>query len=196
MDFGDGPNTNNIILRQVENTSDMMLEVWVGGEAHRVVAEGAITEGEIADWSAGVDPDGLMWIGKDGAVLAETAGELPEDVDRANLSVGSSNWAEDYGRAREQGAKDAHAEMAGADDWVDERITVNAAGQDDQVASSYLESQPVSGLSSCACRTAFGGCARKPTAAKALNSFGRVRSPRSTRSMAATALLPISYRAC
>lgn len=86
---------SKIILGQVENASDMTLEVWVGRAAHRVVAEGAITEGETADRSAGVDPDGLMWIGKDGAVLAETAGELPEDMDRANLLAGSSNWAED-----------------------------------------------------------------------------------------------------
>ncbi|MFZ7090254.1 PIG-L family deacetylase [Primorskyibacter sp. 2E233] len=94
-DFGNGPATNNIILGQVENTSDMMLEIWQDGQVYRVVAEGAIVEGESATWTTGVDPDGMMWIEKDGVLLAEAQGVIPADEPRANMLVGESNWPDD-----------------------------------------------------------------------------------------------------
>lgn len=95
IDFGDGPATNNILFTQIENTSGVMLELWQDGEIHHVVAEGAIVEGETADWSFGIDETGLMWIDKDGVRLAEEQGAVPADVPRANLLVGTSNWAGD-----------------------------------------------------------------------------------------------------
>jgi LmbE family N-acetylglucosaminyl deacetylase len=95
FDFGDGPASNNILFTQVENTNDIMLELWQDGTSYRVIAEGAITQGEDASWSVGIDGTGRMWIEKDGALLAEGQGAVPADVDRANLLVGESNWPDD-----------------------------------------------------------------------------------------------------
>lgn len=95
IDFGDGPGTNNILFTQVENTSGIMLELWQDGQVYRVLADGAIIEGETADWSFGINQTGLMWIDKDGTRLAEAQGEVPADADRTNLLVGNSNWSED-----------------------------------------------------------------------------------------------------
>ncbi|WP_206080259.1 PIG-L family deacetylase [Pacificoceanicola onchidii] len=94
-DFGDGPASNNILFGQVENTSDMMLEFWQDGVAYRVVAEGAIVEGEEAEWVSGVDAHGVMYIEKDGVRLAEAQGIVPEEAVRQGMLVGESNWPED-----------------------------------------------------------------------------------------------------
>lgn len=95
LDFGDGPSTNNIVFTQYENTSDIMFAVYQDGVAHAVIAPDAIVEGEVATWGIGVDPDGLMWIEKDGVRLSEAQGVVPNDVPRGNELLGQSNWAED-----------------------------------------------------------------------------------------------------
>ena len=95
IDFGDGPGTNNILFSQVENSTDMVLELWQDGSVFRTTAPDAIVEGETANWSFGIDGSGLMWIDKDGTRLSEDQGVVPADVPRANLLVGSSNWPED-----------------------------------------------------------------------------------------------------
>lgn len=95
FDFGNGPGGDNILLAQYENTTSLTLQLWQEGQVHSVTAEDAIVQGESADWSAGIDPEGRMWIAKDGSLLAEAQGVVPADVERANLLVGQSNWAED-----------------------------------------------------------------------------------------------------
>lgn len=95
FDFGSGPGWDNILLTQVENTTDVALELHQDGTVHRVIAPEALEQGETADWRTGIDPDGLMWIEKDGVRLAEAQGTVPSDVDRANLLIGDSNWPGD-----------------------------------------------------------------------------------------------------
>lgn len=94
-DFGSGPGWDNILFTQVDNTSDVALELHQGGSVYRVIAPDALSQGETADWRTGIDADGLMWIERDGVRLAEAEGAVPADVDRANLLVGSSNWPGD-----------------------------------------------------------------------------------------------------
>lgn len=95
LDIGNGPGRDNILLTQWENTDALMLTLYQGGTSHSVLAPGAITEGETARFSAGIDGDGRMWIGKDGTLLAEAAGVVPAAVPRAGALVGRSHWAED-----------------------------------------------------------------------------------------------------
>lgn len=95
FDFGDGPSTNNIVLSQIENTTDLMFEMWQDGSVYRVTAENAIVQGETATFSVGAEPDGRIWLSKDGNLLAEGEGIVPADVERVNLLVGESNWPED-----------------------------------------------------------------------------------------------------
>mgnify|MGYP000442226144 CR=1 FL=1 len=95
LDFGSGPQNGNIILAQVENTSDMMFALYQDGVVHRVIAPDAIVAGEVATWRIGRDPDGRMWIEKDGVLEDEIQAVVPANVPRINEYIGQSNWADD-----------------------------------------------------------------------------------------------------
>ncbi len=95
FDFGDGPNSNNLLLAQYENTSDLMFVLYQDGTQYNVTAPNAIVQGETATWNVGIDAAGRMWIGKDGTRLAEGTSAAPADVARVNELLGESNWAGD-----------------------------------------------------------------------------------------------------
>lgn len=95
FDFGNGPASDNILMTQLGSSNDMTFHVYDGWQQFSVTAEGAIVEGEVATWTATVDPDGIMQIYKNGELLAEGEGIVPPDVDRASLLVGQSNWPGD-----------------------------------------------------------------------------------------------------
>ncbi len=95
FDFGNGPASNNILLTQVENSNDIAFEFFQSGERYEVVAENAIEEGEVAEWSVGIDDNGLMWLEKDGLRLGESQAVVPDDSVRSNLLIGESNWQGD-----------------------------------------------------------------------------------------------------
>ncbi|KQN90215.1 hypothetical protein ASE95_16175 [Sphingomonas sp. Leaf231] len=95
FDTGRGPDAENIWLGQVSDGDDMAFEIIDKGTKHRIVAKDAIIEGETADWGAGVDANGWMQIFKDGKLLAEGQGVVPNDVDRPLDHVGSSNYGFD-----------------------------------------------------------------------------------------------------
>lgn len=95
FDFGNGPRNDNVWAGQLSNGSDMVLEVWRGSAMRRLVATDSLVAGELSAWRVGVDASGQMWIEKNGARIAEGVGLLPRNVYRANMFVGSSNWAAD-----------------------------------------------------------------------------------------------------
>ncbi|MCR8548089.1 PIG-L family deacetylase [Salipiger sp. P9] len=68
--------------------------------------------------------------------------DADEPVTTVYLTSGDFGLDESYWGAREQGEKDAYAHMAGSNDWVDETVSVSAGGQEYEIASSYLASQP------------------------------------------------------
>ena len=93
FDFGVGAGVDNVLLSQIARTNDMLLQVHRGStELRYISAPGAIVAGETATWRVGVDPDGLMWIEKNGTRIASGAGFLPRVVERPYLLVGESNW--------------------------------------------------------------------------------------------------------
>ncbi len=94
-DFGNGPGADNLWLGQVYNSNDMRFEVFVNGTATSVTAEDALVEGETATWRTTIDTTGWTRLYKDGALVAEALGQIPEDVDRINQLVGESNWGGD-----------------------------------------------------------------------------------------------------
>ncbi|MCJ2039507.1 M10 family metallopeptidase C-terminal domain-containing protein [Methylobacterium sp. J-059] len=95
FDTGNGAGTDNIWLGQVGQSDTMAFEIFDKGVAHRIAAADAIVEGETATWHAGVDSHGLMQLFKNGTLLAQGQGEVPDDVARASDLVGASNWAND-----------------------------------------------------------------------------------------------------
>ncbi|WP_323770860.1 PIG-L family deacetylase [Antarctobacter sp.] len=58
------------------------------------------------------------------------------------LTAGDAGRDESYWAGREAGEKAAYGHMAGADDWVDETVSLTVGDQTFDVASSYLASQP------------------------------------------------------
>jgi hypothetical protein len=95
FDFGNGPGMDNIWLGQCSNSKNMILEVWRDSKMYRVIANGAIVNGETANWKVGVDSSGLMWIEKNGHRLAQQQGVVPANVYRINKFIGKSNWSSD-----------------------------------------------------------------------------------------------------
>jgi hypothetical protein len=114
FDFGNGPAQDNILLTQQGASNNMTFQIHDGGQMYAITAEGAITEGEVAKWSAAVDENGLMQIFKDDALVAEGQGVAPTDVVRENLLVGRSNWPNDtplVGEVIEIGHSDVGGEI-------------------------------------------------------------------------------------
>ena len=90
FEFSNDDGTSVIRLGRVGGTNDMEFVIVRNGVEHRVVAQNAIVEGEYATWRVGVDPDGVMRLGKDTNLLAEGEGVVPDDVARSNRLIGQS----------------------------------------------------------------------------------------------------------
>lgn len=58
------------------------------------------------------------------------------------VTAGDAGRDAEYWQGRETGAKAAYSVMAGAEDWVDEFVTIEQAGSSFNVTSSYLQSAP------------------------------------------------------
>ncbi|KQQ12968.1 calcium-binding protein [Methylobacterium sp. Leaf123] len=95
FDFGNGPDSDNVYLGQIDTSSDMQFTIFNGNQFASIIAYGAIEEGREAIWAVDVDAVGWMRLFKDGELLAEGQGIVPRDIDRANEFVGKSNWGAD-----------------------------------------------------------------------------------------------------
>ncbi|SHN15230.1 Metallo-peptidase family M12B Reprolysin-like [Pseudomonas asturiensis] len=95
FDFGNGPAADNIWLGQVGRSDDMAFAIVKGSTSYQIVANDVIVEGQTATWSARVNANGLMQLSKDGKVVAEGQGTVPDDVGRADELIGRSAWAND-----------------------------------------------------------------------------------------------------
>ena len=95
FDFGNGPGQDNILLTQLAGTNTMRFDIYTPQGLFTLDAGGAIVQGETADWTARITTDGTMQILKNGILLAERDAVVPQDVPRANLLVGESNWPAD-----------------------------------------------------------------------------------------------------
>ncbi|MDY8109747.1 PA14 domain-containing protein [Fulvimarina sp. 2208YS6-2-32] len=94
FDFNNGTNIDTIAFGQVGGSSDVEFVIVRSGVEHRLVAKGAIVEGELATWRVGIDPNGIMRIAKNQELLVESAkgdAVLPADVVRTNQLIGTSS---------------------------------------------------------------------------------------------------------
>ena len=90
FDFGNGPGVlDNVWCGQESTGNNMACELHDNDSTpHRIVAQGAIVQGEFAFWHFGVDADGTFWIEKDGTVLVrERKSALPANVFRRQLKL-------------------------------------------------------------------------------------------------------------
>ena len=95
FDFSNGPWSDNVWLGQNGNTDDMAFSIVKGATPYTIVAKDVIVQGETAMWTASVDDRGFMQLFKNGKMVAEGAGAVPDDVGRGTELVGSSAWSWD-----------------------------------------------------------------------------------------------------
>ena len=94
FDFSNGNENDQVWFGTKENNSnDLYFEIHNKGESpSTLVAPGAIIDGEMALYRAGVDASGTMFIEKNDVVLNTTSGSLPSSVFRKILLIGQSNF--------------------------------------------------------------------------------------------------------
>ena len=96
FDYGNGPETNNILLSQVSRTNTMRFSFWKDGVEYILDVPNTIVNFEVATYVAQIHADGLMQLFKDGILIGEkVVAVLPDNEERTNKLVGLSNWSAD-----------------------------------------------------------------------------------------------------
>ncbi|BFM48312.1 galactose oxidase early set domain-containing protein [Marinomonas sp. THO17] len=96
FDYGDGPATNNILLTQVISGNTLRFSFWKDGVEHILDVPGTIVQGESASFIAQITQDGLLQLFKNGELIGnQQVTTLPDDADRTNKLIASSNWVAD-----------------------------------------------------------------------------------------------------
>ncbi|MBJ7537762.1 galactose oxidase-like domain-containing protein [Marinomonas transparens] len=96
FDYGDGPATNNILLTQAFSGNTLRFSFWKDDVEHILDVPGALVQGESASFIAQITQDGLLQLFKNGDLIGNVqAPTLPDDADRTNKLIASSNWDAD-----------------------------------------------------------------------------------------------------
>ncbi len=92
---------DRISFGQLGPSSAVLFEIVQDGATWLIVAEDAITEGETATWTVGVDETGFMYIEKDGVQIAEGDGVVPADSERLTNQLGGAGETALFGEITE-----------------------------------------------------------------------------------------------
>ena len=96
FDFSNGQASNNIICGQNSNSEDLTCEVYSNAVKQVVTVPNGIVEGEFAFWHFGMEPNGTLWIEKDGVQVAQAVATFQQiGVFRRQLLFGESAWPQD-----------------------------------------------------------------------------------------------------
>ena len=92
FDFGNGNNSDNIVLKRVGNSSAIRFSVFDGASEASVEVDGAIVNGEWALWTTSVAADGTLSLYKNGVLLvSENVGAAANTLARSSNLLGDSN---------------------------------------------------------------------------------------------------------
>ncbi len=97
IDFGNGPQSNNILLSRIGTTNDLLFELYngVGSTGVRATLTNGILNSTLALYTVTLDGTNCK-IYRDGALLATVSyPHLPNNVTRTNNYIGKSNWSVD-----------------------------------------------------------------------------------------------------
>lgn len=142
FDFGNGAAADNIYLSQAGNSNNMTFAIFKGSNAYAITAFNVIVQGEVATWKVTVDQNGFMSLYKSGVVVAQGQGVVPNDVDRAQNYIGSSNWGNDSylrGMVRNLDIKNVDGRIINGSDGnetlvgTDKADAIDGRGGDDQM---------------------------------------------------------------
>jgi hypothetical protein len=94
FDFGNGPNSDNLLLGRSGNSNDLVFQVYSGGSpGATLVAPGAIELNKWQFFAVTLDEQGHAAIFKNGQLLASGTVNAPRNLSRTKDYVGKSNWA-------------------------------------------------------------------------------------------------------
>jgi hypothetical protein len=92
FDFGNGNNSDNIVLKRVSNSSAIRFSVFDGATEASIDVDGGIVNGEWALWTTSVAADGTLSIYKNGVLLvSENVGATANTLARSSNLLGDSN---------------------------------------------------------------------------------------------------------
>ena len=95
MDFGNGPNADNIVLANPGLTNDLRLDIRIGTASTGFTVSNILTQGEWLHIAATVDNSGIGNLYLNGELIGSGAINLPASIYRANNYIGKSNWSSD-----------------------------------------------------------------------------------------------------
>ena len=153
FDFGDGPDTNNILFANVGNTNTASFRIVKNGVTYALEIPNAIQVGTKQMWVITIDSTGMASVYRTIGDVNQTTLQVAvvskqmvvPDVDqRANMYVGRSNWPSDGqfdGEIDNFYVFDYHMPQAQASRYFGQTSHVYAAAYDvwDRVQSNYLE---------------------------------------------------------
>ena len=93
FDFGNGADSDNIIMARDGSSNDLVFRVWRGSVAQSVFATNVIELNKWQYFSVSQQADGTTTIYKNGVAMATGNVQTANHVSRANNYVGKSNWS-------------------------------------------------------------------------------------------------------
>ncbi|MDA8775644.1 putative Ig domain-containing protein, partial [Opitutales bacterium] len=95
IDFGDGENSQNLLISNHSTTSDAEWSIRQGSDPEGVTA---LDYWKLNEWilvTATVDSSGVMKLFRNGELKGSALGHKPNSLTRSNHFIGKSNWATD-----------------------------------------------------------------------------------------------------
>ena len=95
FDFGNGANSDNILLANQSSQNNLQLHIFVGGNSEFLDLGNAL---EIDKWihlAVAMDSTGNVTVYKDGSIIGKKKFRLPRNLVRNQNYLGKSNWSSD-----------------------------------------------------------------------------------------------------
>ncbi len=136
IDFGDGQDSNNILIGHEITTGDLGFHVHdSGGTQHQLTVSNFFTTGEWVHMVATIDSTGLFTVYKNGEQAGTVQGGVPTEKVRNFNYVGKSNWS---GDGYLDGAIDDLAVISGALDATGVSNLYQASQLSDFVDANFV----------------------------------------------------------
>ena len=95
FEFGNGPDSNNIIMARDGSTNDLVFRVWRGSVSQSLFASNVIELNTWQYFSVSQQSNGSTTIYKNGVAIATGNVQTANNLGRVNNYVGKSNWSGD-----------------------------------------------------------------------------------------------------
>ena len=96
FDFGNGAESDNVLLGRFGSTNDLFFQVWDGNTSDGyVIASNAISLNQWQLFTVTIDLNGNVRLYKNAILIKTGNAQFPNDIVRTNCWIGKSNWSAD-----------------------------------------------------------------------------------------------------